>query len=217
MFAIVGPPEPSGGGGQLLEAISVEIVQTRVTEARDTGPTDAMAAASGPLAPEGDQSQPTELARAELRKVEPDRPKALEADKPNMRVVADEPAPTRPSLSRRKSRRWRRRNRRRPRHLKRKPKAASLRSPSKATSRRRRARRRARRHAEICHAGARRSGAQQAQWARSARHRHHHLRHYRLRGWCASRGWRIRAAAPRSTRPRSRPCRAHHSRFLRKG
>ena len=39
MFAIVGPPEPSGGGGQLLEAISVEIVPTRVTEARDTGPT----------------------------------------------------------------------------------------------------------------------------------------------------------------------------------
>jgi hypothetical protein len=39
-FAIVGPPEPSGGGGQWLEAISVEIVMTQVIEARETRPTE---------------------------------------------------------------------------------------------------------------------------------------------------------------------------------
>jgi TonB family protein len=94
MFAIVGPPEPSGGGGQLLEAISVEIVHTRVTEARDPQPTEVMAAASGPLAPEGDQVQPAELARAEPRQTEPDRPQLIGAEKPDTQVVAEEPAPT---------------------------------------------------------------------------------------------------------------------------
>src|SRR5215216_1948424 len=35
-FALMGPPEPSGGGGQWLEAISVEVVLAQAVEARDT-------------------------------------------------------------------------------------------------------------------------------------------------------------------------------------
>jgi TonB family protein len=52
------PSEPHGGGGQWLEAISVEVVPTSVIEARDAQHINNAAAANGPLAPDdGDASK----------------------------------------------------------------------------------------------------------------------------------------------------------------
>jgi protein TonB len=87
-LALVGPPEPSGGGGQWLEAISVEIVMTQVIEARETRPTETISAASGPVAPDdGDRSEPAQAAREEPLPAKPEQPRPIETVTPDTRVA----------------------------------------------------------------------------------------------------------------------------------
>src|SRR5215216_1915543 len=76
-FALMGPPEPSGGGGQWLEAISVEVVLAQAVEARDTQQPDSTTAASGTIAP--DDGDPTQ------------DPVRQEAAKPNVEESTEQP------------------------------------------------------------------------------------------------------------------------------
>jgi protein TonB len=87
-IAIVGPPEPSGGGGQWLKAISVEIVMTQVIEARDASRLETASAASGPVAAEdGDRSEPAQAAREQPRLARPEQPQRIETATPDARVA----------------------------------------------------------------------------------------------------------------------------------
>ncbi|MFL4968268.1 MAG: cell envelope integrity protein TolA [Xanthobacteraceae bacterium] len=88
-LVLAGPPEPSGGGGQWLDAISVEIVVTPVIAARDAQ-NEVAAAANAPVAPdEGDPSKP-DVNRQETANSTPDHP-TLDPERPNTeRTLAEE-------------------------------------------------------------------------------------------------------------------------------
>jgi TonB family protein len=79
-FALAGMPEPYGGGGQWLEAISVEVVFTPVTEAREAQRTE-VAGADAPVAPEDGEASLAD-ARPEPLKPKPDQG----SEQPDQRV-----------------------------------------------------------------------------------------------------------------------------------
>jgi TonB family protein len=91
-LALAVPPEPSGGGGELLDAISVEIVVTPVIAARETQNETAAAAANAPVAPdEGDPMKP-DVDRQETANATPDQP-TRQPEQPNTEVTLAEELP----------------------------------------------------------------------------------------------------------------------------
>jgi TonB family protein len=97
-LVLAGPPEPSGGGGELLDAISVEIVVTPVIAARDAQH-EAAAVADAPVTPdEGDPMKPY-VDRQETANSAPDQP-TRQPERPDTEVTLAEelplPQPDRP-------------------------------------------------------------------------------------------------------------------------
>ena len=101
------PPEPYGGGGQWLEAISVEVVPTSVVESRETQQTNnAAAAANAPLAPDDGDASKTEAQAAATETHErtpeekmdtPPADEALRQSEPEPAAAkSDQPAPDKP-------------------------------------------------------------------------------------------------------------------------
>jgi TonB family protein len=91
-LVLADPPEPSGGGGQWLDAISVEIVVAPVIAVRDAQNETAAATANAPVAPDdGDPSKP-DVDRQETANATPDQP-TREAEKPSTEVTLAEEVP----------------------------------------------------------------------------------------------------------------------------
>jgi protein TonB len=105
-LGLAAPAEPSGGGGEMLEAISVEIIVASAVESRAAPAEQAMAAANAPVAPEEGDRMP-DADRSTKPEPKPEEPEPQPEPQPEPathdvalaeQVAPPEPAPPEPAL-----------------------------------------------------------------------------------------------------------------------